>query len=130
MKDSREKRTSNIITEDPRIFLAIERTFLAWIRTAIAFLAFGIAIEKFDFFLRSLETSFNVHLKRISAIHHLGKILIFIGLLTLIFGILNFLLSLRKIKENYYKTSTYLYILYALLVGLIAIGLLISFFAL
>ncbi len=33
--------------DDPRVFLATERTLLAWIRTEIAILAFAFIIKKF-----------------------------------------------------------------------------------
>jgi len=127
MENFKERKVSNI-KEDPRVYLAVERTFLAWIRTAIAFLAFGIAIEKFDFFIRTLELSYHISFSKISTLHHLGKILIFVGLLTLIFGKLNFWLSLRRLERDVYQTAKHLYIIYAILVGLIALGLLISFF--
>ena len=38
--------------EDPRIYLAAERTFLAWIRTSISLMGFGFLIARFALFLR------------------------------------------------------------------------------
>jgi putative membrane protein len=40
--------------QDPRIYMAAERTYLAWIRTSIALIAFGFVIARFGFFLRSV----------------------------------------------------------------------------
>jgi len=40
--------------EDPRIYMAAERTFLAWIRTGIALMAFGFVIARFGIFLRTV----------------------------------------------------------------------------
>lgn len=37
--------------EDPRLYMAAERTFLAWIRTSISLITFGFVLEKFDYFL-------------------------------------------------------------------------------
>lgn len=39
---------------DPRIYLAVERTFLAWIRTGIALMGFGFVIARFGLFLREI----------------------------------------------------------------------------
>ena len=33
--------------DDPRVYLAAERTFLAWIRTSISLMGFGFVIARF-----------------------------------------------------------------------------------
>ena len=40
--------------DDPRVWLAAERTFLAWIRTGIALMGFGFVVARFGLFLREL----------------------------------------------------------------------------
>lgn len=42
--------------QDPRIYMAAERTFLAWIRTGVAMMGFGFVIARFGFFLRELAS--------------------------------------------------------------------------
>ena len=37
---------------DPRIYLAAERTFLAWVRTSVALMGFGFLIARFAFWTR------------------------------------------------------------------------------
>jgi putative membrane protein len=42
-------------TQDPRVYLAAERTFLAWIRTGLALMGFGFVVARFGLFLRELS---------------------------------------------------------------------------
>lgn len=41
--------------EDPRVFLAAERTFLAWIRTGLALMGFGFVVARFGLFLGEMQ---------------------------------------------------------------------------
>jgi putative membrane protein len=43
--------------QDPRVYLAAERTFLAWIRTGLALMGIGFAVSRFGLFLRELGAS-------------------------------------------------------------------------
>src|SRR5262245_36849691 len=38
--------------DDPRVYLAVERTFLAWVRTSVALMGFGFLIARFAFWIR------------------------------------------------------------------------------
>ena len=42
---------------DPRIYMAAERTFLAWIRTGVALMGFGFVVARFGLFLRELTAA-------------------------------------------------------------------------
>jgi putative membrane protein len=39
---------------DPRIYMAAERTFLAWLRTGVAFMGFGFVVARFGLFMREV----------------------------------------------------------------------------
>ncbi|RXH56883.1 YidH family protein [Granulicella sibirica] len=39
---------------DPRVYLAAERTFLAWIRTGLGLMGIGFAVARFGLFLREI----------------------------------------------------------------------------
>jgi len=40
--------------QDPRVYLAAERTFLAWLRTGLGLMGVGFAVSRFGLFLREL----------------------------------------------------------------------------
>ena len=41
--------------DDPRVYLASERTFLAWIRTGLSLMGFGFVVSRFGLFLREFS---------------------------------------------------------------------------
>jgi putative membrane protein len=43
--------------DDPRVYLASERTFLAWIRTAISLMGFGFVIARFALWTREFSAT-------------------------------------------------------------------------
>ena len=38
--------------DDPRVYLAAERTFLAWVRTSVSLMGFGFVIARFALWIR------------------------------------------------------------------------------
>jgi putative membrane protein len=45
------------VEQDPRVYLAAERTYLAWIRTGLGLMGVGFAVARFGLFLRQLRAS-------------------------------------------------------------------------
>jgi putative membrane protein len=43
------------LRDDPRVYMAAERTFLAWIRTGLGLMGFGFVVARFGLFLREFS---------------------------------------------------------------------------
>jgi putative membrane protein len=67
--------------DDPRVWLAAERTFLAWIRTGIALMGFGFVVARFGLFLRELAAAHQIVSRRTTGLSlWLGTALLIIGM--------------------------------------------------
>ena len=43
------------LRDDPRVYLAAERSFLAWIRTGLSLMGFGFVVARFGLFMRVMR---------------------------------------------------------------------------
>jgi putative membrane protein len=101
MKDQTEKGTPPLDTSTrlayDRTRLACERTMLAWVRTATALITFGF----------SFYTFFQIQLKGMERREHLisprevGLFMITSGLVSLLLGTVQNMLSLRQIRAQW-----------------------------
>lgn len=69
--------------DDPRVYLAGERTLLAWIRTGIALMGLGFVVARFGMFLREISAAQHVASPKTAGISlWIGSGLIVVGILT------------------------------------------------
>jgi putative membrane protein len=88
-------------TEDPRVYLAAERTFLAWIRTGLSLMGFGFVVARFGLFLREMEFSthpLSLHSARFTL--WTGTALILIGVFVNVFSALQHVRFVRAVKAG------------------------------
>ena len=88
-------------TEDPRVYLAAERTFLAWIRTGLALMGFGFVVARFGLFLREVEFSqhqVDLHSGRFTL--WVGTALIQVGVIVNLFSALHHVRFVRAVRSG------------------------------
>lgn len=87
--------------QDPRVYLAAERTFLAWIRTGLALMGFGFVVARFGLFLRELAASHGIAQTDPSAVSPpLGIGLVLLGAFVNIFAAGAHLRYVRALKRG------------------------------
>lgn len=88
-------------TNDPRVYLAAERTFLAWIRTGLALMGFGFVVARFGLFLRELSAMRpDLHIKSSEFSVGTGTALILIGVVTHVVSALRHLRLIDELKRG------------------------------
>jgi putative membrane protein len=88
-------------TEDPRVYLAAERTFLAWIRTGLSLMGFGFVVARFGLFLREMEYSSHPLTMRSSQFTlWTGTSLILIGVMVNLFSALQHIRFVNAVKRG------------------------------
>jgi putative membrane protein len=111
--------------------LANERTFLAWIRTGLATITFGFVIERFALVVRELDSKTrSLFVLSFHASTLIGVALTALGVIILVFALINFLQNRRSIDMEQYHSSAGFAIVLTLLAsvigGLLAVYLLFS----
>lgn len=87
--------------DDPRVFLAEERTLLAWIRTGLALMGFGFVVARFGLFLRELALMPGITLapdRVLSA--PLGTALVLLGVAVQVLAIVRHVQRVREYRQG------------------------------
>jgi len=124
---SRPPATSRRATDH----LANERTFLAWIRTGLATITFGFVVERFGLVVRELDPKTqSLFVLSFQASSLIGVALTVLGVIILVFALINFLQNRRSIDAEQFHSSAgfaiVLTILASIIGGLLAVYLLLS----
>lgn len=89
--------------DDPRLYMAAERTFLAWIRTGVALLALGFVVARFGVFLHEASVVRPAHAEPVGASLHVGLALIAIGILVLVVSAVRHRAYVRALDEGRFR---------------------------
>lgn len=108
-----------------RTFMGASRTLMAWVRTALSMISFGFTIYKF---LDAATKGGSVGLMRAGGPRRLGLFLIALGVLSVVFGTIEYFLTTRhlnRMAETPLRTFNFSLIMGAL-IGLLGIFLFIT----
>ena len=88
--------------DDPRVYLAVERTFLSWIRTGLALMGFGFVVARFGILMQELRLS-NVLTDKAPApglAALFGTALVLLGVALTSASILRYVQLLRRLERG------------------------------
>ncbi|MBV8361717.1 MAG: DUF202 domain-containing protein [Deltaproteobacteria bacterium] len=87
--------------DDPRVWMAAERTFLAWIRTGIALMGFGFVVARFVLFLQELAAAHQTISHRTTGLSlWLGIGLLIIGIIVNIGAIMQHVRLINRLNRG------------------------------
>jgi putative membrane protein len=87
--------------QDPRIYLAAERTFLAWIRTGVALMAFGFVVARFGLLLRELHLTLPDHkVSSLGISTPAGIGLVLTGIVVNVASTLDYISTVQRLKRG------------------------------
>jgi putative membrane protein len=117
---------ADIPEQDPRIYLAAERTFLAWLRTGLALMGFGFVVARFGLFLREMALVTGSQIPTASSSRWFGVGLLVLGVVVTGVAFAEHVATVRRLKrgELYVGRPTWLGGVLAAL--LIAVGILMT----
>jgi putative membrane protein len=108
--------------------LANERTFLAWLRTCIALMGLGFVVARFSLFLKEFSIitrnqTIPPNLSTQSSATMLGMSMIGLGILLIIYALINYLKTQKSIEAGVYTPGHS--IMYLASIGLVAFAVIV-----
>jgi putative membrane protein len=92
--------------QDPRIYMAAERTFLAWIRTGVAMMGFGFVVARFGFFLREMASQqVSADSTRLGVSLPIGIALISVGIVVIFVSMIRHRRYIEAIDRNDFRSA-------------------------
>lgn len=86
---------------DPRVYLAFERTLLAWVRTGLAMMGFGFIVARFGLFLReAAQLQSKTPPRHTSASVWIGIILVAIGSVAMVMASRDYIRAVQRVKRG------------------------------
>jgi inner membrane protein YidH len=108
--------------QDPRVYLAAERTFLAWIRTGLSLMGFGFVVARFGLFLSELQTiQPNLSQKSYSFSTWIGTSLVVLGVFVNLSAGLHYIHEVQELNKGVLNINrpSFLAIALALLLAIV-----------
>lgn len=102
-----ESKSSNELAVDrtkmavKRTIMAADRSLMAWVRTGLSLISFGFTIYKFLEYEREQILGMGKHIANISSPKVIGLFMIGFGILSLVLGVIENIITIRNLREHY-----------------------------
>lgn len=91
------------LQQDPRIYLAAERTFLAWLRTGLGLIGVGFAVSRFGLFMREISASNKIPIRTTGISAWLGVAMVALGVLVNVGAVVSHFRLVRDLSAGIWK---------------------------